>query len=67
MELMILLLVIIVLVGTFIGSIYLNNSVPVPEGCEDAYHEAQACDTCSKRGGACGLQDALKFMKEVKS
>jgi hypothetical protein len=45
---------------------HLNKKIAVPESCKAAYLEAQSCESCASRGGGCGFNDAIEFMKEVK-
>lgn len=55
-------------IALYIGAMYLNEKVAIPESCKQAYLEAQSCETCSTKSGrsACNFKDALEFMKEVK-
>ena len=51
----------------YVGTMYLNKMVAIPESCKEAYLEAQSCESCASRdGGSCGYSDTLEFMKEVK-
>lgn len=51
----------------YVGTMYLNKKVAIPEECKTAYLEAQSCESCASRdGGSCGFSDTLEFMKEVK-
>mgnify|MGYP000149496300 CR=1 FL=1 len=67
MELLILIGIISGFVALYVGTLYLNSRVAVPESCKEAYLEAQACESCASRSGqTCGFSQALEFMKEVK-
>ncbi len=55
-------------IGLYMGAMYLNSKVAIPESCKEAYLEAQTCESCSTKSGrsSCNFNDALEFMKEVK-
>lgn len=54
-------------IGIYVLATHLNSKVEIPEGCMEAYLEAQKCETCaSKSGGSCGYGAALEMMKEVR-
>lgn len=64
---------VVLIVFLYVGTMLLNDKAGVPEGCEQAYLEAQECESCHVAGtDSCGLtkepmfQEALEFMKEVK-
>lgn len=60
-------LFIIGLIGIYVLATHLNSKVKIPEGCMEAYLEAQKCETCaSHSGGSCGYGAALEMMKEVR-
>ncbi len=65
-------LIIMGVVGGFIllyvGTMYLNDRVKIPESCKEAYLEAQTCESCSTSSGpkSCNFHDTLEFLKEVK-
>jgi len=67
MELLIMVGVLSGFIGLYIGTMYLNNKVAIPESCKEAYLEAQTCESCSSRSGkSCSYSDTLEFLKEVK-
>jgi len=67
MELLILVGIISGFVALYVGTLYLNSRVAIPESCKEAYLEAQSCETCASRSGSsCGFSEALEFLKEVK-
>ncbi len=68
MNILIVMGVVATFIGLYIGAMYLNSKVAIPESCKQAYLEAQSCETCSTKSGraACNFNDALEFMKEVK-
>jgi hypothetical protein len=68
MQFIIVVLVIAAFIGLYMGAMYLNSKVAIPESCKEAYLEAQACESCSRKGGksSCSFSDTLEFMKEVK-
>lgn len=68
MEFLLIFGILIVLIGLFVGSTYLNEKSEIPDDCKAAYLEAQSCETCSshKEGSSCGFSKTLEFMKEVK-
>ena len=55
-------------IGIYMGAMYLNAKVAVPESCKQAYLEAQTCESCSTRSGraSCSFSDAIELIKEVK-
>jgi hypothetical protein len=64
---------VIIIVFLYVGTMLLNDHAGVPEGCEQAYMEAQECESCNISGSeACPatsddmFKDAIEFMKEVK-
>jgi len=64
---------VIIMVFLYVGTMILNDHVGVPEGCEQAYLEAQECESCNIAGSdACPansddmFKEAIEFMKEVK-
>ena len=66
-QFLILMAILIGIIVLYVGTMYLNNKVEVPESCKQAYLEAQNCESCASRdGGSCGFSDTLEFMKEVK-
>lgn len=66
-QLLILMAILIGIIVLYVGTMYLNEKVEIPESCKQAYLEAQTCESCaSKDGGSCGYSSALEFMKEVK-
>ncbi len=73
MPIIIAIAAVIIIVFLYVGTGLLNDKAGVPEGCEQAYAEAQNCEACNAAGSSsCSLssdskfQDALEFMKEVK-
>lgn len=68
MELVILILILSGFIGLYIGAMYLNQKVAVPESCKAAYLEAQSCESCGSKGSksSCNFNDTLEFLKEVK-
>lgn len=56
------------LITLYMGTMYLNSKVAVPESCKQAYLEAQTCESCASKSGrtSCHFNDTLEFMKEVK-
>jgi len=68
MEILILVGVVSGFILLYIGTMYLNDKVKVPENCKDAYLEAQSCESCSTSGGSksCNFKDTIEFLKEVK-
>ncbi len=52
----------------YIGTMYLNDRVKVPESCKEAYLEAQSCETCNRVSDpkSCTFKNTLEFLKEVK-
>ncbi len=60
------------LIILYVGTGILNDKTKIPEGCEQAYIDAQSCESCSVAGtSSCSLtdpklQETLEFMKEVK-
>lgn len=68
MDFLVVIGVVAAFIGLYIGAMYLNSKVAIPESCKQAYLEAQSCETCSTKSGrsACNFNDALEFMKEVK-
>ncbi|PKK96472.1 MAG: hypothetical protein CVV58_06195 [Tenericutes bacterium HGW-Tenericutes-3] len=68
MELLILVGVVSGFILLYIGTMYLNDRVKVPESCKAAYLEAQSCESCASRDGksSCNFNDTLEFLKEVK-
>lgn len=56
------------LIALYMGTMYLNSKVAIPESCKQAYLEAQTCESCASKSGrtSCNFNDALEFMKEVK-
>ena len=73
MPILIAILATLVIVFLYVGTGILNDRAGVPEGCEEAYMEAQECESCNIVGtDACHInsepkfQDAIQFMKEVK-
>ena len=66
-QLLILMGILIGIIAIYVGTMWLNNKVEIPEECREAYLEAQSCESCASRdSGSCGFSDALEFMKEVK-
>ncbi len=66
-QFLILMAVLVGIISLYVGTMYLNKKVAIPESCKQAYLEAQSCESCASRdGGSCGFNDALEFMKEVK-
>lgn len=66
-QILILMAILIGIIVLYVGTMYLNEKVEIPESCKQAYLEAQTCESCaSKDGGSCGYSEALEFMKEVK-
>jgi len=66
-QLLVLMSILIGIIVLYVGTMYLNSRVAIPEECKEAYLEAQSCESCASRdGGSCGFSDALEFMKEVK-
>jgi hypothetical protein len=57
-----------VFIAIYMGAMYLNSKVAIPESCKEAYLEAQTCESCASKSGrsSCSFNDALEFMKEVK-
>lgn len=72
MPILIAIISVIFIVFLYVGTMVLNNRTPIPQGCEQAYMEAQECESCSSNGSAsCSIGDpkfidAIEFMKEVK-
>lgn len=68
MQYFIVVLVIAAFIGLYMGAMYLNSKVAIPESCKEAYLEAQTCESCASKSGraSCSFNDALEFMKEVK-
>lgn len=68
MELLILIGVVSSLILLYVGTMFLNEKVAIPESCREAYLEAQTCESCASRGGSqsCNFNDTLEFLKEVK-
>ena len=66
MQILIVAGVVVACIILYVGTMYLNEKVEVPESCKQAYLEAQSCESCSSRGSSCNIQDTLKFIKEVK-
>ncbi|MBE0700268.1 MAG: hypothetical protein IH571_01145 [Acholeplasmataceae bacterium] len=66
MEYAILIFAIVTLVALFVGSRALNEKAAIPEGCQEAYLEAQSCETCGTKTNSCGFKDALQFMEGFK-
>jgi hypothetical protein len=66
-QFLILMAILIGIIVLYVGTMYLNSKVAIPESCKEAYLEAQHCESCpSNDGGSCGFSDTLEFMKEVK-
>ncbi len=73
MPVIIAIVAVIIIVFLYVGTGLLNDKAGIPEGCEQAYQDAQNCEACGAAGSdACSLnsdskfQEALEFMKEVK-
>ncbi len=68
MELLILIGIVSGFILLYIGTMYLNDKVKVPESCKEAYLEAQTCESCAHGDGpkSCNFNDTLEFLKEVK-
>ena len=66
MQFFILLGVVSGIIALYVITMALNAKVPIPESCKEAYLEAQTCESCASRSGACNFNEALEFMKEVK-
>jgi hypothetical protein len=68
MEFLILIGVVSGFILLYIGTIYLNDKVKVPESCKEAYLEAQSCESCATSAGSksCNFKDTIEFLKEVK-
>lgn len=68
MQFVIVVAVIAAFIALYMGAMYLNSKVAIPESCKQAYLEAQACESCATRSGraSCSFNDTLEFMKEVK-
>lgn len=70
-QFIILLAIVVGIVALYVGTMYLNKAVKVPEECKEAYLDAQTCVSCSSKSVCSVLddekfQDAIEFMKEVK-
>ncbi|MDY0074898.1 MAG: hypothetical protein WC992_04565 [Acholeplasmataceae bacterium] len=52
----------------YVGTMFLNEKVEVPESCKEAYLEAQSCESCATKSGraSCSFNDTIEFLKEVK-
>ncbi|MFH0767157.1 MAG: hypothetical protein ABH890_03155 [Bacillota bacterium] len=68
MELLILIGVVSGFIMLYVGTMFLNEKVAVPDSCKEAYLEAQSCESCNTGGGvkSCNFKDTLEFLKEVK-
>ncbi len=66
MQILIILGVVSVIIFIYIGTMYLNEKVAIPESCKEAYAEAQTCESCSRNGTSCNLKETMEFLKEVK-
>lgn len=66
MQILIVAGVVVACIILYVGTMYLNDRVEVPESCKQAYLEAQSCESCNRKGSSCNIQDTLKFIKEVK-
>ena len=58
-------IILAVVVSLYLVVSYYNNKSPVPEGCEQAYLDAQNCTLCAQRQ-SCGLRQTLDNIKEIK-
>ena len=66
-QFLILMGILIGVIALYVGTMYLNDKVEIPESCKAAYLEAQNCESCaSNDGGSCGYSNTLEFLKEVK-
>ena len=70
-QFLVLLAIIVGIVALYVGTMYLNKTVKVPEECKQAYLDAQTCVSCSSKSVCSVLdddkfQEAIEFMKEVK-
>ena len=68
MQFVIVVAVIAAFIGLYMGAMYLNSKVAIPESCKEAYLESQSCESCSSKSGraSCSFNDTLEFLKEVK-
>lgn len=67
LQFLILIAILVGIITLYVGTMYLNNKVAIPESCKEAYLEAQNCESCaSQDGGSCGYSNTLEFLKEVK-
>ncbi len=68
MELLIVIGIVSGFILLYVGTMFLNEKVAIPESCKQAYLDAQTCESCATSGGSksCNFNDTLEFLKEVK-
>jgi len=57
-------LAVTIIVVFYIAVSYQNDKTKVPEGCQEAYNEAQNCSACGSKN-SCGIRKAIIEMKET--
>jgi hypothetical protein len=68
MPYLILVGLLVLFIGLYVGAMQLNAKVEIPESCKEAYLEAQNCGACGSRGSqsSCNVKQTIEFLKEVK-
>ncbi|MFA5720469.1 MAG: hypothetical protein WC939_05375 [Acholeplasmataceae bacterium] len=58
-------IIVALVISLYLVISYFNHKTPIPEGCEEAFNEAQGCTLCAQRK-TCGLIQKLDNIKEIK-